>query len=219
MSSVESVKILIIDDEPDILFTLKEICDFCGYEAITTTSGQEGYEIVKSELLNMAIVDYHMPGWDGLTTVKKLRSLKNDLPILVLTVDEQQETCDKFIAVGATDFSIKPIKAPDLISRIKVNLQICEIQKMMTAKKEEVYLEKGICEATLRHVTDFLIAQNCEVTFEEITAGVNLAYKTVHRYIQYLEKNDFLEIIPIYGNLGRPKNKYKLCDGFDPSKL
>lgn len=219
MSNIEPVKILIIDDEPDILFTLKEICDFCGYEAITTTSGQEGYEIVKSELLNMAIVDYHMPGWDGLTTVKKLRSLIADLPILVLTVDEQQETCDKFIAVGATDFSIKPIKAPDLISRIKVNLQICEIQKMMTAKKEEVYLEKGICEATLRHVTDFLIKQNSEVTFEEITAGVNLAYKTVHRYIQYLEKNDFLEIIPIYGNLGRPKNKYKLCDGFDPSQL
>ncbi|GAU78463.1 two-component system response regulator [Fusibacter sp. 3D3] len=219
MSSLEPIKILIIDDEPDILFTLKEICDFCDYEAMTTTSGQEGYEIVKNELLDMVIVDYHMPGWDGLTTVKKLRSLKADLPILVLTVDEQQETCDKFIAVGATDFSIKPIKAPDLISRIKVNLQIHEIQKKMTAKKEEVYLEKGICEATLRHVTDFLVKQNAEVTFEDITAGVNLAYKTVHRYIQYLEKNDFLEIIPIYGNLGRPKNKYKLCDDFDPSKL
>lgn len=219
MSNTEPIKILIIDDEPDILFTLKEICDFCGYEAITTTSGQEGLEILKKEKPHMVIVDYHMPVWDGLTTVKKMRHLNSEIPILVLTVDEQQETSDKFISVGATDFSIKPIKAPDLISRIKVNLQISEIQKMMSAKKEEVYLEKGICEATLRLITDFLARQSDEVTFEEITSGVNLAYQTVHRYIQYLQKNAFIEVIPIYGNLGRPKNKYKLCEGFDPSQL
>ncbi|GAB6109626.1 response regulator [Fusibacter bizertensis] len=219
MLKTESIKILIIDDEPDILFTLKEICNYCGYEAITTTSGKEGYQMVQTLTPNMVIVDYHMPEWDGLTTVKKLSSLGLNLPILVLTVDEQQETADKFMLEGATDFSIKPIKAPDLIARIKVNLQIYEIQKQMLLKKEEIYLEKGISYATLKVITDFMQAQTEEVTFEEITIGVNLAYQTVHRYIQHLLKNDFLDVFPIYGNLGRPKNKYRLNPDFSPEKL
>lgn len=219
MTKNEVVKILIIDDEPDILFTLKEICNYCGYEAITTTSGKEGYQIVQAQKPNMVIVDYHMPEWDGLTTVKKLNSLGYNLPILVLTVDEQQETADKFMLEGATDFSIKPIKAPDLIARIKVNLQIYEIQKQMMMKKEEIYLEKGISYATLKLITDFLQTQTEEVTFEEITIGVNLAYQTVHRYIQHLTKNDHLEVFPIYGNLGRPKNKYRLNPNFSPENL
>lgn len=206
----DNVRILIIDDEADILFTIKEICDFCGYEAITTSSGREGYQLVKKNPPNMVIIDYHMPDWDGLTTVKKLNELNLNLPILVLTVDEQQETADKFISAGATDFSIKPIKAPDLIARIKMNLKIQSIQNEMIIKKEQVYLEKGISQATLNLIIEFLKTQEKEIPFEDITTGVNLAYQTVHRYIQYLQANDVIEVIPIYGNLGRPKNTYKL---------
>ena len=205
-----STKILIIDDEPDILFTIKEICDYCGYEALTASSGRNGYEMVKEHTPNMVIIDYHMPDWDGLTTVKKLSELDLNLPILVLTVDEQQETADKFISAGATDFSIKPIKAPDLIARIKMNLKIQSIQNEMLIKKEQIYLEKGISQATLNLITDFLKTQEREIPFEDITAGVNLAYQTVHRYIQYLQNNNMIDVIPIYGNLGRPKNKYRL---------
>lgn len=211
MSSKESsVKILIIDDEPDILFTIKEICDYCGYDALTASSGRDGYKMVREHTPNMVIIDYHMPDWDGLTTVKKLSELNFNLPILVLTVDEQQETADKFISAGATDFSIKPIKAPDLIARIKMNLKIQSIQNEMLIKKEQIYLEKGISQATLNLITDFLKTQEMEIPFEDITAGVNLAYQTVHRYIQYLQTNNMIDVIPIYGNLGRPKNKYRL---------
>lgn len=209
MSQTAQAKIVIIDDDPDILFTLQEICHFCGYEAYTATSGQEGYEMVKTIMPSLVIVDYHMPGWDGLTTVKKIKNLERNVSILVLTVDEQQETADRFIEAGASDFSIKPIKAPDLISRLKMNLRIQSIEQTMDGKKEQVYLEKGISAATLKLITDFMEGQSEEVTFEDISAGVSLAYQTVHRYIQYLVENDLIEVIPIYGRLGRPKNKYK----------
>jgi len=210
MKKNDLTKIIIIDDEPDILYTIKEICNHGGWEAITATNGKQGYELCRLHKPNLAIVDYHMPDWDGLTTVKKIRQMDNSVSILVLTVDERQETAEKFIEAGATDFAIKPIKSPDLISRIKMNLKINEIQQKYIQEKHQVYIDKGISPATLSIICDYLKEQKEGLTIDEITTGLNLAYQTVHRYVQYLLEEKQIEILPIYGQIGRPKNKYKL---------
>lgn len=207
---MNSKKIVIIDDEPDIQYTIREICLFGGWEPMVAANGRQGSELCKEYNPNLAIVDYHMPDWDGLTTVKKIREFDSVVSILVLTVDETQEIAEKFIAAGATDFAIKPIKSPDLISRIKINLKINEMQQGYKDEKKQVFIEKGISPATLSIICDFLKDRVDGLTIEEITKEVNLAYQTVHRYIQYLaEKND-IEVMPMYGQLGRPKNKYRV---------
>jgi two-component system response regulator DctR len=151
-----------------------------------------------------------MPGWDGLTTVRKIRQQDGAVSILVLTVDERQEIAEKFMVAGATDFAIKPIKSPDLISRIKVNLKINQIQREHIKDKQQVFIDKGISSATLSIICDFLREQPEAFTIEEITNGVNLAYQTVHRYLQYLTEEGKVEVVPQYGKVGRPKNKYRL---------
>ncbi|HAS72728.1 MAG TPA: response regulator [Clostridiales bacterium UBA8960] len=209
---MQKPKILIIDDEEDIVFTIQEICHFAGYDSVTASNGQEGYELYKQVKPDLVIVDFHMPGWDGLTTVKKLKALDEAVGILVLTVDERQEVSDRFIEVGATDFAIKPIKAPDLIARINVNLKISQIQRETQRAKENIFVEKGISAATLSLIVNFMNNQESEVTIEEISAGVSLAYQTVHRYVQHLLDMGKIDVLPIYGQLGRPKNKYKVID-------
>jgi two-component system response regulator DctR len=136
--------------------------------------------------------------------------MDGSVSILVLTVDERQETAEKFIAAGATDFAIKPIKSPDLISRIKMNLRINEIQQKYMEERHQVYIDKGISPATLSIICDYLREQKEGVTIDDITIGLNLAYQTVHRYVQYLIEENKIETVPIYGQIGRPKNKYKL---------
>lgn len=205
-------KIIIIDDEPDIQYTIKEICLHGGWEPVTAESGILGFELCKIHKPNLVIVDYHMPDWDGLTTVKKIRQIDSTVSILVLTVDERQEIAEKFIAAGATDFAIKPIKSPDLISRIKINLKINEIQQSYAREKQQIYTDKGISPATLSIICDYLKEQRDGLTIDEITSGVDLAYQTVHRYIQYLIEEGKIETLPIYGSLGRPKNKYKYSE-------
>lgn len=207
---MNSKKIVIIDDEPDIQYTIKEICLFGGWEPMVAANGRQGSELCKRYSPNLVIVDYHMPDWDGLTTVKKIREFDSVVSILVLTVDETQEIAEKFIAAGATDFAIKPIKSPDLISRIKINLKINEMQQGYKDEKKQVFIEKGISPATLSIICDFLKGRVDGLTIEEITKGVNLAYQTVHRYIQYLVEKNNIEVMPMYGQLGRPKNKYRL---------
>lgn len=210
VNSKDKIKIIVIDDEEDILYTIKEICGFGGYDVSTATSGRKGYELCKKYKPQLVIVDYHMPDWDGINTVKKIRDMDPAVSILVLTVDERQEISDKFIEVGATDFAIKPIKAPDLISRIKVNLKIHEITKKNIVDKANAFVDKGISPATLNLIWNFLLIQDEDITIEEIANGMNLAYQTVHRYVQYLIENEKLELIPVYGQIGRPKNKYKV---------
>jgi two-component system response regulator DctR len=205
-------KILIIDDEPDIQFTIKEICLFGGWQPFVAGSGKEGYELCRLHNPSLVMVDYHMPEWDGLTTVKKIRQSDSTVSILVLTVDERQEIAEKFIAAGATDFAIKPIKSPDLISRIKINLKINEIQRDYARERQQAFVDKGISSATLSIICDFLKRQQEGLTIDEITHGVGLAYQTVHRYIQYLIDEKKIETLPIYGQLGRPKNKYKFLE-------
>lgn len=211
MQSERKKKILIIDDEADIVYTIKEICLYSGYDVITASTGIEGVKRCIDESPNLVIVDYHMPGWDGLTTVKKIKELDEAVAILVLTVDERQEISDKFIEVGATDFAIKPIKAPDLISRINVNLRINAIQLQSMRSREKIYVEKGISAATLSLIVEHLKAQSEGVTIDDVALGVSLAYQTVHRYIHHLLDTGIVEVLPVYGQVGRPKNIYRLC--------
>ena len=109
-----------------------------------------------------------MPDWDGLTTVKRIRQLDNAISILVLTVDERQEIAEKFIAAGATDFAVKPIRSPDLISRIKMNLRINEVQQKYIAEKKQVYIEKGISPETLSIICDYLKEHEAGLTLSLI---------------------------------------------------
>ncbi len=203
-------KVLVIDDEEDIVYTIKEICKFSGLEVFTANCGKDGLLLCKEKEPHLIIVDYHMPGWDGLTTVKKIKAVDDTVAILVLTVDERQEISDKFIEAGATDFAIKPIKAPDLIARINVNLKINEIQNQSKKAKENIYIEKGISAATLSLIEKYMRKREEGETIDEISKGVSLAYQTVHRYVHYMLEVGKIKVLPVYGQIGRPKNHYKI---------
>lgn len=203
-------RILVIDDDPDIVYTIKEICLFAGYDVMTANDGIIGIELFKTYQPNMIIVDYHMPKYDGLTTVRKIRELEDTTVILVLTVDERQSVLEKFMEVGATDFAVKPVIAPDLIARINVNIQINEMQIQNKKMQESVYVDKGISNSTLKIIEAFMGRQTEAMKIKEIANEVKLAYQTVHRYVQYMIDNDQIEVITKYGKVGRPTNYYRL---------
>jgi len=202
-------RILIIDDDSDIRFTISEICRFGGWEPLLAANGQEGVEVFKLNKPELVMVDYHMPVKDGIETVRAIRDLDKRVPILVLTVDERQEVADNFLDQGATDFALKPIKAPDLIARIRVNLQIGQLQRQKLQQQEEVFITKGISSSTLTIIEDYLKAQQEAQSIEEINKQVNLAYQTVHRYLMYLVEEGKVTIECDYGKVGRPRNRYK----------
>lgn len=200
-------RILIVDDDADIRYTIKEICTFAGWKVLMAANGQEGVRIFERQRPDLAIIDYHMPVIDGLATVEQIRRLDPLVPLVVLTVDEQQSVADSFLSAGATDFALKPIKAPDLIARLKVNLRIGRLQRM---EKEDVYLIKGISRSTLKIIEEYMIGQQKALSIEQITRAVGLAYQTVHRYLAHMESAGLVQVQYNYGRLGRPRKYYQL---------
>lgn len=207
------MRILIIDDDTSIRYMLNEICSFAGWEAIECGNGREGVDAFLKYTADVILVDYHMPEMDGLKTVQEIRKISHQVPILVLTVDERQEIADRFLDAGATDFALKPVKAPDLISRIQLHKRLIELTQSSQEKaaqiEKEVFVSKGISQTTLAHIENYLRSNRQSLLIEEISSEIGLAYPTIYRYLVHLMQTGKVRTIVSYQSVGRPKNRYQ----------
>ncbi|WP_211237419.1 response regulator [Paucisalibacillus globulus] len=201
-----SITILVVDDNESIRFTLKEICQYAEWNVLEAGNGKDAVTLFEKMNPDLVLMDYHLPNGDGITTTKDIRKHNEHVPIIVLTVDERQEVADSFMKAGATDFALKPIKAPDLISRIRLNLKVSKL----TEEHSSAFVDKGIKQDTLMSIKNHLLYQEEAITIDEIKESLPIAYQTVHRYLNYLEGKGEVEVVSQYGKKGRPKNRYRL---------
>ena len=197
------ITILSIDDEENIRFALGELFRFQGWEACCAPTVEKGIEQFRLHRPDIVLIDYHMPGINGVEGVRLLRKLSRTVPIIVFTIDESQEVADQFLQAGASDFALKPIQAPDIISRIKLHLRLLEREQPAQP------LSKGLSEATLQLVLDSLKDGEDYMTVNEVAKSSGLAYQTVYRYLQYLIQNKKVEMVSIYGKVGRPRQLFR----------
>jgi two-component system alkaline phosphatase synthesis response regulator PhoP len=117
-------KILLVDDEPDIVEFLKYNLEQNGYDVIV---GHDGLQALKklSENPDIIILDIMMPHLDGYEVYDKIRENKNfkEIPIIFLTAKSGETDEIKGLELGASDFIQKPISPKKLIARIKLNLR------------------------------------------------------------------------------------------------
>lgn len=205
---MKNTKILIIDDDKEILFAMSAICEYENWIPITAISVSEGIKKLKGVKPDIILIDYHLPRINGIQGVRMIKEIAEDVPIIVLTVEEDQKVADKFMKAGANDFALKPIKAPDIIARIKVHLRLKSTMEYIGKNVDDI--DKGISKSTLAIIEDYLATKNKYVSINTISQNTGLAYQTVHRYIQYLKERNRLLEEQIYGKIGRPKLKYKL---------
>lgn len=118
-------KILLVDDEPDILEFLSYNLKKEGYIVFTAINGKEAVAIAKKENPNLIILDVMMPDMDGIETCREIRELPGlkDVMIAFLTARNEDYSQIAGFEVGADDYINKPIKPRVLISRIKALLR------------------------------------------------------------------------------------------------
>lgn len=200
----EETRILIIDDDEQICFALGELFRFQGWQSESAYDVESGLAAFRANRPDLVLIDYHLPRINGVEGVRRLRRLSPDVPILVFTIDESQEVADAFLEAGATDFALKPIKAPDIVSRVKLHLRLLRQEEVRSA-----VLAKGLSQGTLQLINSFLKGQEDYLTANDIAEGTGLAYQTVYRYLQHMAEARQVEVLSIYGKVGRPKQVYR----------
>lgn len=123
--STTNYKILLVDDEPDIVEFLSYNLKKEGYSVSFANNGKDAIEIAKKEHPHLIILDVMMPDMDGIETCREIREIKDlkDVLIAFLTARSEDYTQIAGFEVGADDYITKPIKPRVFISRVKALLR------------------------------------------------------------------------------------------------
>lgn len=117
-----SIKILIAEDEIDIIDLLKLYLEKEDFEIITASNGEDAWDIIENEEINLAILDIMMPKLNGFQLTKKIRE-KYTFPIIILSA--KQMDVDKILGLdlGADDYISKPFNPLEVVARIRAQLR------------------------------------------------------------------------------------------------
>ncbi|MBI2191041.1 MAG: response regulator transcription factor [Planctomycetes bacterium] len=116
-------KILIIEDETDLLLGLRRNLEFEGYQVIQATDGEKGLDLAIREKPDGIILDIMIPKRDGLEVCQDLRARGYSTPILMLTAKSQEMDKVVGLEVGADDYVTKPFGLRELLARLKALLR------------------------------------------------------------------------------------------------
>lgn len=193
------MKILLVEDEIDIIdgitFCLKEE----GYDIITASTGEEALSLIKKEAIDLVLLDINLPDTDGFQIFEQIKNI----PVIFLTANDLEGSIVKCLEMGAEDYITKPFKMRELLARIKVVTRrtkaneanlikihdiTIDLQSMKVWKKDELLFL-----TTLEYKILLILAQNQNQVFyrEQILADiwdVDEAYVTDNTLTVYIKR-------------------------------
>ncbi len=136
---MDSNKLLIVEDDPNLGQVLSEYLTMKGYTTHLAQNGEEGMEVFRSEHFNMIILDIMMPKKDGFTLAREIRILNKDVPMIFLTAKSMKEDTIKGLKLGADDYITKPFSMEELLLRIKAILKRTTANDAVLNSHESVF--------------------------------------------------------------------------------
>ena len=114
----DKVRILLVEDEPEVLELYKLKLTLDGYDVLTAVNGQEGLKKAIEEKPEMIFLDIKMPEMDGFEVLKRLRSepKTKSVPVIILSNFDEQEMIEKGLTLGANEYLVKSQFTPEEIS-------------------------------------------------------------------------------------------------------
>jgi len=150
-------KLLLIDDEPDILRVLTMSLKADGYDVVSAPNGAEGIAVFEKEKPDIVITDIKMPGMDGIAVLKKVKALNADTEVIIITGHGDIENAIEALKHGASDFINKPVRDEALAIALGRARERFDIKQQL--KEYTTDLERKVDEATreLRRRSNFQI--------------------------------------------------------------
>ena len=206
---MNAVKILIIEDEFDVLKNVETILSEEGYKAIVAKNGINGIELAKNEKPDLIICDIMMPGIDGYGVLEELSKNKDtqSIPFIFLTAKVERDDIRKGMQLGADDYLFKPFKIDELLNAIATRLKRIELLKSEAIIKNENSSQNRYTEDDkfFIHVKDipqlikvkeivFINAENQYTSLNFIDGKSFLVRKSISNWEEQLPDAKFLRI-------------------------
>ncbi len=116
------MKVLVVDDEPQILRALRASLAARGHDVTTAPNGETALDVLATSDVDLMVLDLGLPGIDGLEVIKRLRSW-SEVPVIVLTVRDAQADKVAALDAGADDYVTKPFAMDELLARTRAVLR------------------------------------------------------------------------------------------------
>ncbi len=122
---MSATKVVVIEDEPDILELIEYNLRREGFEVATATTGRTGLAVIGREKPDIVLLDLLLPGLDGLDVCRRLRAVEStrDLPVIMVTARGEEGDVVLGLGVGADDYIHKPFSPRELVARVRAVLR------------------------------------------------------------------------------------------------
>jgi two-component system OmpR family response regulator len=139
--------VLVAEDEMYIRDLITKNLEKHGYNILQADDGKKGYDLFLENHVDLIISDIMMPHTDGITLVKKIRQLNEDIPVIMLTALDTFQDKEKGFTSGADDYIVKPVDMNELILRVKAHLRRYKIISESQFTHKSIFLDysKNIC--------------------------------------------------------------------------
>lgn len=230
-----SYSVLVIEDDPMVsMINEQYVLKDSGFSiAGVCRNGNEALEFLKENSADLILLDVYMPVMDGIETLKKIREMKIDSEVIMITAANDTSTIEKTMHLGVMDYLIKPfdyerlsISLQKFRNKMKVLegadfLDQSELDSIMAGStgsaggkgvvqaENRSLLPKGIQEKTLNRIQDYFEKNTTWQSVEMISLSLGISVVTVRNYLNYLVNEKLIEEDINYSTGGRPSMLYK----------
>ena len=136
-------RILVIDDDPNVVSTLRRGLAYEGFAVDSAATGRQGLSVARERAPDLVILDVMLPELDGFHVLERLRTADANLPVLMLTARDQAVDQVRGLEAGADDYVVKPFSFPVLVARVKALLRRKEIEHPEVLRFADLALDTG----------------------------------------------------------------------------
>jgi CheY-like chemotaxis protein len=157
--------ILVVDDISKNLQVLSSILDEFGYCTTFATNGHQALERIATAKPDLILLDMMMPGMDGLEVCDRLKSnpVNREIPVIFLTASQESEHLVKAFELGAVDYITKPFKTPELLARVRNQLELKHTQDQLKNTLKELVESRDEAIKSAQIKTQFLANMSHEI--------------------------------------------------------
>jgi two-component system response regulator (stage 0 sporulation protein F) len=120
---MRKIRVLLVDDEPDLVTVIKARIKSWGYDLLEAYNGKAAIAVVKEQKPDIIILDYRMPGMDGVQTLKKIRKFNNDIPVIMFTAHPDAKSIEGADQLGVSVYLPKVSIFSDVGNSLKTALR------------------------------------------------------------------------------------------------